>query len=91
MPEIGIGNKPIDGGSYLFTTEELDEFLKTEPKARKWFRRWIDSDEFINGWERWCLWLGECPPDEMRRMPLCMKRVEAVREIPVGQQECPEP
>ncbi len=35
VPEIGIGNKPIDGGNYLFTPEEKAEFLKTEPKAKK--------------------------------------------------------
>jgi len=81
VPEIGIGNKPIDGGNYLFTTEERDEFLKVEPSAAKWFRRWLGSDEFINGYERWCLWLGECPPDELRRMPEALKRIEAVRKV----------
>jgi len=80
VPEIGIGNKPIDGGNYLFTPEEKAEFLSHEPKAAKWFRRWIGADEFINGYERWCLWLGDCPPDELHRMPEAMERVEAVRE-----------
>src|SRR5690606_30513461 len=58
IPEIGIGNKPIDGGYYLFTAEEKEEFLKTEPAAAPYFRRWIGSDEFLNGYERWCLWMG---------------------------------
>ena len=40
VPEIGIGNKPIDGGFYLFTEEEKNEFLKKEPDAEKWFRPW---------------------------------------------------
>lgn len=39
VPEIGIGNKPIDGGNYLFTPEEKSEFIKKEPKAEKYFRR----------------------------------------------------
>lgn len=81
VPEIGIGNKPIDDGNYLFTTEERDEFIRREPKAAKWFRRWLGSDEFINGWERWCLWLGDCPPHELREMPEAMKRVQAVRQF----------
>jgi len=81
VPEIGIGNKPIDGGKYLFTIEEKAIFLNIEPKASKYFRRWIGSDEFINGWERWCLWLGESPPDELRNMPEVMKRVQAVKEF----------
>jgi len=89
VPEIGIGNKPIDGGHYLFTPEEKDEFLSHEPKAAKWFRRWIGADEFINNYERWCLWLGDCPPDELRRMPEAMKRVEAVREVRLASKSAP--
>lgn len=80
VPEIGIGNKPIDGGHYLFTTAEKNEFVTKDPSAAKWFRRWLGSDEFINGYERWCLWLGECPPNELRHMPEVLKRVEAVRK-----------
>ncbi len=81
VPEIGIGNKPIDGGNYLFTPEERDEFIKIEPAAALYFRRWLGSIEFINGYERWCLWLGDCPPDKLRQMPEAMKRVEAVRRV----------
>ena len=81
VPEIGIGNKPIDGGNYLFTKEERDKFIKHEPQSRALFKRWIGSDEFINRFERWCLWLGHCPPDKLRQMPEVMKRVEAVREL----------
>ncbi|MBI1276061.1 class I SAM-dependent DNA methyltransferase [bacterium] len=80
-PEIGIGNKPIDGGHYLFTTEEKAEFLVKEPQAAVYFRRWLGSDEFINGWERWCLWLGNCPPEALRQMPEAIKRVEQVRKL----------
>jgi hypothetical protein len=79
VPEIGIGNKPIDGGHYLFTTDEKAAFLKLEPAAEPYFRRWIGADEFINGYERWCLWLGDCPPDKLRAMPEAMKRVQAVK------------
>ncbi len=81
VPEIGIGNKPIDGGNYLFTKEEMDEFLKIEPAAGKWFKPWYGSQEFINRCPRYCLWLGDCPPNELRKMPECLKRVEAVRQL----------
>jgi type I restriction-modification system DNA methylase subunit len=88
-PEIGIGNKPIDGGNYLFTTEEKGAFLKREPKSARWFRRWIGSDEFINNYERWCLWLGDCPPEELRQMPEAMTRVEAVRAFRLASKSAP--
>lgn len=81
VPQIGIGNKPIDGGFYLFTKEEKDEFIKKEPTSEKWFKPWYGSIEFINRSPRYCLWLGECPPNELRKMPECMKRVQAVREF----------
>lgn len=89
VPEIGIGNKPIDGGHCLFTPEEKAEFLMREPGAEKWFRRWIGADEFLNGYERWCLWLGDCPPDELRKMPEALKRVEAVRQFRLASKSPP--
>jgi hypothetical protein len=81
VPSMGIGNQPIDGGNYLFTDEEKAAFLRSEPLAEKYFRPYIGAEEFINGRRRWCLWLGECPPDELRKMPEALKRVEAVREL----------
>ena len=79
VPEIGIGNKPIDGGNYLFTKDEMEEFIKKEPAAKQYFRPWYGSQEFINRSPRYCLWLGECTPNELRKMPHCMRRIEAVR------------
>lgn len=80
VPEIGIGNKPIDGGFYLFEKEEMEEFIKKEPSSKKYFRPWYGSREFINQKPRYCLWLGECTPAELKAMPHCMERVKAVRE-----------
>lgn len=89
VPEIGIGNKPIDGGYYLFTPEEKDEFIKREPQSARWFRRWIGATEFLNGIERWCLWLGDCPPNELRQMPEALRRVEAVRDFRLASKSAP--
>ena len=58
VPEIGIGNKPIDGGFYLFEKEEMEDFIKKEPSSKKYFRPWYGSREFINQKPRYCLWLG---------------------------------
>jgi len=89
VPEIGIGNKPIDDGNYLFTTEEKLAFIAAEPASEKWFRRWLGSIEFLNGYERWCLWLGDCPPGELRAMPLAMKRVQAVKTFRLASSSTP--
>ena len=89
VPEIGIGNKPIDDGNYLFTTDEKRTFITLEPASEKWFRRWLGADEFLNGYERWCLWLGDCPPTELRAMPEVMKRVLAVKASRLASKSLP--
>ncbi len=89
VPEIGIGNKPIDDGNYLFTDEEKEEFVNQEPASEKWFRRWWGSREFINRDPRWCLWLGECPPNELKAMPEAMKRVANVKSFRLSSKSAP--
>lgn len=89
VPEIGIGNKPIDDGNYLFTTQERDAFIATEPKAKKYFKRWIGAYEFLNNSERWCLWLGDCPPSELAEMPHAVKRIEAVQKFRLASKSQP--
>ena len=81
VPEIGIGNKPIDGGNYLFEKDEMEAFIKLEPKSEQYFRPWYGAVEFIHQMPRYCLWLGDCTPAELHSMPYCLKRIEAVREM----------
>ena len=81
VPEIGIGNKPIDGGNYLFSEDEMKDFIKKEPLSEKYFKCWLGAEEFINNKKRYCLWLGDCSPNELLKMPECLKRVQAVREF----------
>ena len=81
VPQIGIGNKPIDDGNYLFTKEEYESFIKTEPLSKPYFKLWYGSQEFINRKPRYCLWLGDCSPRVLRSMPECLKRVENVRNF----------
>ncbi len=81
VPKIGIGNKPIDDGNYLFTTEEMNEFIKKEPISKPYFKHWYGAEEFINNKKRYCLWLGNCLPDELRKMSNCLHRIENVKNF----------
>ena len=81
VPKISMGNQPIDDGNYLFTESEMKDFISVEPSSVKWFKPWYGAQEFINRKPRYCLWLGMCPPNELRKMRHCMERVEAVREF----------
>lgn len=80
VPEARSGNKPIDNGNFLFSKEEMLEFVKEEPNSKKYFHPWYGSVEFIHRKPRYCLYLGNCPVDELLKMPYCLKRVEAVRD-----------
>lgn len=80
VPEIGIGNQPIDNSQYLFEKDEMDSFLQQEPNAKSYFHPWYGSREFINRTPRYCLWLGECSPAQLKALPHCLERVKAVRE-----------
>ena len=89
VPEMGIGNKPIDGGNYLFSPEEKEAFIAKEPLSEQYFKPWMGSQELIKGLVRYCLWLGDCNPTELRKMPEAMKRVEAVRKFRATSKSAP--
>ena len=79
VPEISKGSEATDFGHLILTSEEKVALVKTEPKAKKWLRRIIGGDELINGLERWCLWLVDASPTELRELPMVLGRVEQVR------------
>jgi hypothetical protein len=81
VPAMSVGNQPIDGGFYLFSKQEMEAFVSIEPQSEKWFRRWLGSHEFINGYFRYYLFLKDCPPNELKQMPESMKRIDRVKEF----------
>ncbi|MDQ5911622.1 MAG: hypothetical protein QG599_3720 [Pseudomonadota bacterium] len=78
-PPIVFGSMPNDGGHLLLSADEKEALLAREPKAAVWLRHLLGSEEFINGRERWCLWLVGIRPEELRALPAVLERVEAVR------------
>jgi hypothetical protein len=81
VPDMIFGSMPNDGGNLLLNDQEKTDIVKSEPQARRWIRPFLGSQEFINGESRWCLWLDEAEPQELRGMPEVLKRVEAVRKV----------
>ncbi|WP_017379029.1 DNA methyltransferase [Paenisporosarcina sp. TG-14] len=75
------GSKPADGGYFIFTEIEMEEFIKLEPLSAKYFRPWVGARELVNNIKRFCLYLADCPPPELRKMPYVMRRVEGVRKM----------
>jgi hypothetical protein len=81
VPETRCGNKPTDDGNFLLTDSQKDELLEEEPGAQKFLRRFTGSEEFINGNMRWCLWLKDASPGELRRLPKVLERVGRVKDF----------
>ncbi len=80
IPKISFGNQPNDGGGFLLTKEEYLELIESEPDAKKYIRKYVGSREFINKLDRYCLWLKDISPSELRKLPNVMKRVDIVKK-----------
>lgn len=81
VPEMNFGNMPAEGGQFLFTEEEKIQFVKDEPDSQTYFKELISAHEFLNGKTRWCLWLEDINPAELKKLPRVYERVQKVREI----------
>ena len=79
IPPMRFGSMPRDGGGFIFSDEERDLLIASEPLAEKWIRPYIGSFEFINNKTRWCLWLVGANPAEIKKCPTVMARIESVR------------
>jgi hypothetical protein len=89
VPELLYGSKPTDGGHLLLSLEDRDALLSAEPGAAQWVKPFLNADEFLYGIPRYCLWLVDCPPETLRRMPLVLQRVEAVRGMRMASTKAP--
>ena len=81
VPEISFGSMPNDGGNFLFTDEEKNQFLTIEPRAEQFFKPLISAHEYLNGQTRWCLWLKDANPSILKELKEVSKRIEKVKKI----------
>ena len=84
VPHAGVlqmkkGSQPTDGGYLILDNNERDALLQKEPAAEKWLRPFMGGDELINNSNRWCLWLKDISPVELKTLPNVLERVAGVR------------
>ena len=81
VPQMIYGNKPTDGG-FLFLSEiEREELIKKEPITEKYIKQILGSEEYINNKKRYCIWLVNANPADLRKSTEIMKRVESVKQF----------
>ena len=80
LPTMGSGNKPRDGGHLSdLTLEEAEEIRATDQIAAKYLRELVGAEELLNRRQaRFCLWLVDCPPSDIRNSKILKARVEKV-------------
>ena len=81
VPPIQKGNQPTDGGNLIIEADEYEDFITREPLAEPYIKRLVGAVEFINSLDRYCLWLVDIKPADLRKMPLVMERVEKCRQM----------
>ena len=81
VPNLILGNMPKDGGGFILSPEEKADFINTDPISKKWIKPYVGATEFINNRERYCLWLPDASPSELKKSPKVMQRVKQVQEF----------
>ena len=66
VPKMRCGNKPTDGGYLILNPEERSDLISKAPESKDWIKSFPGSKELINGIERYCLWLKDVPPKQLR-------------------------
>lgn len=80
IPNIVFGNMPNDDGNLLLTNEEKIILEREEPSIKKWIKPFMGAHEFLNGIQKWCLWLVDITPSDLKALPLLSIRIAAIKE-----------
>lgn len=73
------GSKPADGGFLLLSEEERSDILHLEPQLDKFIKRLYGADEYINNKKRYCFWLVDAEPSEIKKSKLLRQRIDGCR------------
>ena len=81
VPQMNFGNQPRDGGHFVLSEEEKESLIQQEPDIARWIRPYIGAEEFIKQKSRYCLWLRDAQPADIKQSKILYERVQAVREF----------
>lgn len=81
VPKMMYGSKPTDGGHFILNDEEKIAFIKSEPQSKKFIKPFLSAKEYLNGEKRWCIWLVDAEPKEIKECPLIIQRIELVKKF----------
>ena len=77
---VTFGNMPRDGGG-LVVEEDAYASVMADPVAAMYVRPFLGSEELVRGAKRWCLWLTDLDPDDVKGSPILRTRIAGVRRM----------
>ena len=80
VPPMISGNMLLDGGTLTLTEEEKNLFVKKYPQDEKFIRRLLGGEEFLHNKKKYCLWLVDATPDEIKKNKFIYERVKKCKE-----------
>jgi len=80
-PKMTRGSSPVDGGNLLMTIEETEKIRGSDQIANQYIRLYLMGDEFINGIERYCLWLKDSTAQDRKLSPEIQRRMLSVKAM----------
>lgn len=78
LPPMDYGNKPVDGGYLILSSEEVESLTNNYPDSSKFIRRYVGSQELIHGNKRFCIWIEDCDLEAACTLPPIASRLELV-------------
>ncbi len=81
VPPNSNGSMPNDGGNFLLDDEEKLALVQQDPRVAKYIKPILSTKQFIAGIPRWCIWLADADPADVRDIPSIMDRVKAVKKL----------
>jgi hypothetical protein len=75
------GNQPSDGGALCLTKDERDALVSASPKSGEFIRKYLGSEDLIQGKERYCLWVRDCDAEKARQVDSIGRRFELVASM----------
>lgn len=89
IPKMTKGSQPTDGGHLLLTPDEAEYIKKTDTLAAKYIRPFLGSEEFINGLDRFCLWLKDSTAQDRKASSEIQKRIKNVETMRLASPKLP--
>jgi len=81
LPLMPKGNMPYDGGNLSLSEQEKEKLINDYPESTKFIKKLIGAEEFLDGKQRFCLWLSNKNLNDALKIEPIKTRIENVKNM----------